>query len=464
MVMKRVLRLFVALLVGGLAIACFPVEEIEKVEPIIIAQTFTNGTVDVQVEPRNIYIIFDREVRLARSERIYFEPAVTVELSVEGDMLMIKTLEALQYECDYQLTIGKGAVTDALTGGENSERVIGFKTIEGPYVPPIDPVTVLVTPNATKEAQNVYGFLWATYGTRTLSAASINEYLEVNECDWVHMWTRRHPAILNVDYKYLHFSPSAQFNYANLESVISDWWSVGGLFSACWHWMVPVREGVKNNYACEVEGTVVRPSNMLKEGTWEHELMMADLAEMASILMAYQEKGIPVIWRPLHEAAGNSYTETNGKPWFWWGADGAKIYKQLWKTMFDYFKSVGLNNLIWVWNTQLNDIDYYPGDEYVDMIACDIYNALSPSKVVSVWESATKQFPHRMVSLCELGRMCEMPLQMDNGAMWSYFMPWYDNNNNLSESFAHEYATIEWWRAAFEDPRVLSREDMPSLK
>ena len=112
----------------------------------------------------------------------------------------------------------------------------------------------------------------------------------------------------------------------------------------------------------------------------------------------------------------------------------------------------------------MNDVDYYPGDEYVDIIACDIYNAISVSKVSTMWESATAQFPHRMVSLCELGRMCDMSVQLDNSITWSYFMPWYDNSNDLSEGFVHQYATINWWRAAFEDRRVLSREDMPSLK
>lgn len=453
------------MILGVVTISCCGDDNVlEPEEPIIVGQSITTGTTQVDAEPQDIYIIFDRDVVVGREDAIFFEPAVAAEVSTEGTILTIRTLEGMNYECDYLLTIGKGAVRDALTGGENRERVIGFQTKRGPYVPPIDPVTVLAMPSATMSAQNVYDFLWANYGLKTLSSASLNEYLTIDESEWVYRWTQRRPAILNVDYKYLFVSPSPQLDYSSIEDEIENWWNANGLVSASWHWMVPPKEGVKNSYTTEGSATVVRPYNMLTEGTWEHELMMADLEEMASILLAYKEKGIPVLWRPLHEAAGTKYTELNGKPWFWWGLDGADAYRALWQTMFEFFESKGVTNLIWVWNTQLNDIDYYPGDEYVDMIACDIYNALSPSRAVTVWESATKQFPHRMVALCKLGRMCEMPLQMNYGAMWSYFMPWYDNNNNLSESFAHEYATIEWWRAAFEDPRVLSREDMPSLK
>lgn len=432
--------------------------------PLIVGQSITTGTTQVDAEPQDIYIIFDREVVVGKEDAIFFEPAVATEIVAEGTILTIKTLERMNYECDYLLTIGKGAVKDALTGGENSERVIGFQTKRGPYVPPSDPVTVLAMPSATRSAQNVYDFLWANYGLKTLSSASLNEYLEINECEWVYRWTQRYPAILNVDYKYLFVSPSTYMDYSTIEDEIEDWWDANGLVSASWHWMVPPKEGVRNNYTTEGSATVVRPSNMLTEGTWEHEMMMADLEEMASILLAYKNKGIPVLWRPLHEAAGTKYTEVNGKPWFWWGLDGADAYRALWQTMFEFFKSKGVTNLIWVWNTQMNDVDYYPGDEYVDIIACDIYNAISVSKVSTVWESATAQFPHRMVSLCELGRMCDMSVQLDNSITWSYFMPWYDNSNDLSEGFVHQYATIDWWRAAFEDRRVLSREDMPSLK
>lgn len=463
--MKKLYRILIAVVLGVMATSCGPHGDVLEPEtPLIVGQTITTGTTQVDVALSEIYIVFDREVKMRKEDAVYFEPAVAAEISAEGTVLTIKTTEALRYECDYLLTIGKGAVVDALTGGENNERVIGFRTKKGPYVPPTDPATVLVTPGATMATQNVYDFLWANYGNKTLSSASLNEFLNINECEWVYQWTQKHPAILNVDYKYLYVSPSAQMDYASVESTVEDWWDANGLVSASWHWMVPPQEGVKYNYTTDGAATVVRPSNMLTEGTWEHELMMADLKEMASILKAYKIKGIPVLWRPLHEAAGTTYTEANGKPWFWWGFDGAESYVALWRTMFDYFKSEGLTNLIWVWNTQLEDIDFYPGDEYVDIIACDVYNALSASKVVAIWESATSQFPHRMVSLCELGRMCDMKVQLDNGIAWSYFMPWYDNANDLSEGFVHQYATIDWWRAAFADTRVISREDMPSLK
>lgn len=67
------------------------------------------------------------------------------------------------------------------------------------------------------------------------------------------------------------------------------------------------------------------------------------------------------------EAAGNTYDFAGGGAWFWWGAQGAEVYKQLWRFMYDrlvnYHK---LNNLIWVWTSQVGDDIWYPGDDVVD--------------------------------------------------------------------------------------------------
>lgn len=48
-------------------------------------------------------------------------------------------------------------------------------------------------------------------------------------------------------------------------------------------------------------------------------------------LKRLRDAKVPVLWRPLHEAAGNQWNT----PWFWWGSKGATVYKQLWNIMFD---------------------------------------------------------------------------------------------------------------------------------
>ena len=70
-----------------------------------------------------------------------------------------------------------------------------------------------------------------------------------------------------------------------------------------------------------------------------------------------------MLWRPLHEAS-------NGD--FWWGND-KEAYKWLWKLMYErQTKYHKLNNLIWVWSAQ--NADWYVGDEYCDVLSCDVYD------------------------------------------------------------------------------------------
>ena len=71
--------------------------------------------------------------------------------------------------------------------------------------------------------------------------------------------------------------------------------------------------------------------------------IVKDIDKVSEKLKELQDKGISVIWRPLHEAS-NGY--------FWWGKTAAS-YKWLWSLLYqrqtNYHK---LNNLIWVWSAQ----------------------------------------------------------------------------------------------------------------
>jgi mannan endo-1,4-beta-mannosidase len=175
-----------------------------------------------------------------------------------------------------------------------------------------------------------------------------------------------------------------------------------------------------------------------------------------------QAKGIPVIWRPLHEGAGNIYEYANGKAWFWWGYDGADAYKKLWISMFDYFKSQGLNNLIWVWTTQTKDKDFYPGDAYVDIVGRDIYDQTTATANAAQFASIVKDYPKKMVTLSECGNVAKISAQWSVGACWSFFMPWYQNNAASLEG--HEHANTAWWTDAINQSQVITREQMPDLK
>ncbi len=201
-------------------------------------------------------------------------------------------------------------------------------------------------------------------------------------------------------------------------------------------------------YAFYKSDTTFDAANALTEGTWENDVFTSDLAKVADCLKLLQDANIPVVWRPFHEAAGG---------WFWWGKD-ADSFKKMWIAMFDYFKSQGLNNLIWVWTCQTGDEDWYPGDAYVDIIGCDIYEK-GTEDCVSQYTTVAEIYGNKMVTLSECGSVSTMAEQWSAGARWAWFMPWYDG-----EGAETSHADAAWWKNAMEQDFVISREQLPSLK
>lgn len=205
------------------------------------------------------------------------------------------------------------------------------------------------------------------------------------------------------------------------------------------------------DYAFYKADTEFDATNATVEGTWENKVFTEDLKNAAAYLKLLRDADIPVLWRPFHEAAGG---------WFWWGKDAAS-FKSLWIAMFNYFKTEGLDNLIWVWTTEGNDADWYPGDQYVDIVGRDVYNK-ETADCVSEYTSIAGNYGNKIVSLSECGTVGLISEQWASGARWSWFMPWYDGTNEDGSPVVH--ADEAWWKDAMSQEFVVSREDLPSME
>jgi mannan endo-1,4-beta-mannosidase len=183
--------------------------------------------------------------------------------------------------------------------------------------------------------------------------------------------------------------------------------------------------------------------------------MIVDIDLIAGYLKQFKDANIPVLWRPLHEAAGG---------WFWWGAKGAEPCKALWKLMFDrlvnYHK---LNNLIWVWTSATDDkaTTWYPGDAYVDVIGMDIYPGENQHGSQYLSFNSIKDLfgGKKIITLSECGSVPDPALMKDYGDTWSWFMPW---NGDYTESDKHN--GVAWWNKIFGYSNIITRDKMPSLK
>ena len=200
-----------------------------------------------------------------------------------------------------------------------------------------------------------------------------------------------------------------------------------------------------NDYSYS-SGLLFDIKNAVTEGTWEYQFIQDDLMKVTTYLKLLKDANIPVLWRPLHEASGG---------WFWWGTD-AESYKKLWIMMFDYFKNAGLDNLIWVWTCNGNDTDWYPGDNYVDIVGRDLYGN-DPAQCAAEYKSLQATYG-KIIALTECGyseytdsHVADIIDQWNGGAKWAWFMPWYTTDVHAPEW---------WWGDIMNNDLVITRDEV----
>ena len=335
--------------------------------------------------------------------------------------------------------------------------------------------TKAAEPAKSEEAARLLQVLRGIHGKKILSGTMACVNWNISEAQWVHQHTGKWPAMAGFDFIHLPYSsPGGWIDYDNT-GVLEDWHRQGGIISICWHWMVPARSGKSDKFAFywgndrgkEDEQTTFDVRKIFDEKSTEYQRMMSDIDRVGQILLKLKGKGIPVLWRPLHEAGGM---------WFWWGRD-PEACNELWRIMYRRFQEMGADNLIWVWTQSSawgkpysDGYRWYPGDDYVDIVGMDIYNEASATTIrTKCYDFLKEQSPTKLIALTELGTVAEIGRQWAAGAHWLYFMPWYDYNvtNNIYGSTfsqtSHGNANISWWNEAFGHDEVMTRDGMKEL-
>jgi len=423
--------------------------------PTVVSVTPEPGAVDIDTI-NTLVVTYDMP--------IYVAPIHSVKINdTYADTAYVTDGNKLVIECHtvgnttYNVTIKSPTVRNATYAFARDYQFSFTTRIYNNFDP--TPFTLdesLCNPDATSEAKAVYAYLLSQFGKATLSATMSSPAWDNTLAEQLYTMTGRYPAIHTYDYLFLRWSrPMGNANWIDYTdtSVVEEWAEAGGLVSAGWHWNVPKTEadrGNLDNYAFYTDGNTFGARNALREGRWEHTQINEDLAAMATHLGTLQEKGIPVIWRPLHEASGK---------WFWWGTDGAAQYKKLWKYVWEYFHNAGINNLIWVWTSQGDDANWYPGDEYVDIVGCDLYDTENHASRRDKWDQLlTITKGHKLLTLSECGQIPSLGNTFAGGDVWSWFMPW--NDVYMTDA----YNSADFFNEQMNSPYVITRDELPSFK
>lgn len=494
--MKR-LYIYAIMLLGLLVAGCQKEKDPVKplAAPVLVSTVPEDGASDLEGETLTVTLTFNQSVRCPTAT----QSQITVDEGAKVDRIstylkdMTVEISALEAGKSYTLVFPKGTV---LGMGENQDAVeeirfsfsMKYVAPPEPYVPSVlDPVKALVNPKASREAQNVYAFLLEQSGKMTLSGVQSSHSHKNDFVDFIYDNVGKHPALAGYDFLFLQYSPTPDNwswvqNYNDI-SAPKEQWAANGLVNYMWHWNVPdseaawkagIENGDFNGYAFYCNSTSFDINEALKPGTWQNEFIMKDIEEVAGYLQLLEDENIPVIWRPLHEAAGNYDIYGGNGAWFWWGRGGAEPCKALWRLLYDQLVNVhGLDNLIWVWTADVPEavgyqhLEWYPGDEFVDIVGVDIYesNVEAKSRQYQMLVDMTKG--KKLVTISECGNIPHPDKCMAAGDKWSWFMVWCttDSNGNLALSTQDwSFNTLSHWTSVMNSPYVINREDMPSLK
>lgn len=328
--------------------------------------------------------------------------------------------------------------------------------------------------NRSQEAQTLLKYLEDNVGKQILTGTHACVNYNMNEAEWVFKHTGKYPAINTIDFIHdIYSSSGGWINYGS-STVWRSWTSNGGIMSAMWHWNMPSNDG--SDYSCtpgtEPKQTAFKPSAIFSPNSEDYKTMIARIDQVARWLKPLKTAKIPVLWRPLHEAQGN-WTEANPgtswhKAWFWWGIDGPEAFVELWKVMYDRMVNYhGLTNLIWVFNAG-DSKRWYPGDEYVDIVAYDFYNK-NLSEMRWWYDYFHENYPGKLYAISEFGSIPKVSEFWSDGQYWSFLIPWYDYNRTNStgseafDSTDHGNANIDYWNDALQQEYVVTRDELPSF-
>jgi len=326
---------------------------------------------------------------------------------------------------------------------------------------PFTLTAAMATPGASASAQKVFTFLQSKFqkkvvsGVMTLDLLNGMTALDLHsqaEVSYIKGASGKEPALVGFDFMHAtgkNSDGSWYKAYSNATvTMATQLWKEGGIPQFTWHWKDPLKN-VETFYV-GTASTTVTTFNFAKAfkdsttcATWdsssaEFKAMLGDIDTVAAYLKKLQTTGVPVLWRPVHESSGG---------WFWWGAHGPTAFKALYNLVFSRLTSThGLNNLIWVWNSDGKDAAWYPGESKVDIIGRDYYyypRITNHASLLSEFETLKGAFgTNKLITLAENGSIPYPDSLVADAAGWSYFMPWYGDYVTGADNGTASWNTI----------------------
>jgi len=314
-----------------------------------------------------------------------------------------------------------------------------------------------VTPNASPEAKALLEFLYSTSGKYTLTGQHNYPNTKDRNSQFAADYIGKTPVVWSTDWG--HAEEGNTDSYLARPDIVEEakrQHQLGSLVTICWHAVPPTADepvtfrrqrDAEPGALASVQGQLLDQQfeDVLTPGTELNKRWTAQVDAIAFHLKKLQDAHVPVLWRPYHEMNGD---------WFWWGGRrGEYSTKALYRQMFDRLVNHHkLDNLIWVWSVdrvskpEMQHSEYYPGNDYLDVLALDVYGSDFDQ---SYYDSLVALSNGKPLALGEVGNPPALDI-LDSQPKWGFWVIWAGMVRNTPK---------KQHRILVNDPRILSLED-----
>lgn len=314
------------------------------------------------------------------------------------------------------------------------------------------------TSDIAQKTQAVKDYISSIFGKYTISGQVFSGD-DMTEAVFIYSETGKLPAISGYD-----MGPMAwdETKTENLQKAIEWHKESNGLVEFMWSVIMPVNV---NDYSkgtgrwqwdFNKEGRNINFVNAIIPGTKEYEIFTAQLENVAMHLKKLERLGIPVLFRPFHEA---------GIKGCWWWSYTPNLYKGLWNMTYDVLMNkYELKNIIWLWNGQSDS--YFVDDDKFDIAVWDNYaNAKKGALGSGFWNKLKEWYPDRVLALGECGALPPVDQMAENDMRWAFWITWYGEYvfeaNNGTYTSAEKWTPLEVLKENYASRYVITLDEMP---
>lgn len=293
--------------------------------------------------------------------------------------------------------------------------------------------------------------------------------------------TGEHPALLGLDFERATEQDIQKFSKTKQELVqaTTSMYREGGIVTYSWHTRNPANDGSFYWEKNPTESVAdILPNGKLHA---KYKQYLESISQVIADCKGDDGELIPIIFRPFHEFDGD---------WFWWGKGlcSKEEFIDLWQFTVHYLRdSLQVHNLLYAFSpdckftTEQEFLDYYPGDEYVDIVGMDNYwdfrpdgannPKLAQEKLEIVSKIAIEK--NKIAALTETGLegvvdakwYTETLLPILKSVKMAYVMVWRN-----ARDIEHHYYTptvghpaAEDFRKFYESDNVLFIDELPNM-